>query len=95
MLVRAAPALRRTGICTCQNLCRPSAANGPAGWPPRHQVSLARPRCPAAPSPPRTQDFKGKAKWDAWKKNEGKSKEEAQKDYFTLVETLQVIVEVA
>lgn len=26
-------------------------------------------------------DFTGKAKWDAWKKNEGMSKEDAQKAY--------------
>lgn len=26
-------------------------------------------------------DFKGKAKWDAWKANEGMSKQEAQKKY--------------
>ncbi|CAM6104640.1 unnamed protein product [Calypogeia fissa] len=33
-------------------------------------------------------DFKGKAKWDAWKKVEGKSKEEAQQDYVTKVTQL-------
>jgi diazepam-binding inhibitor (GABA receptor modulating acyl-CoA-binding protein) len=26
-------------------------------------------------------DMQGKYKWDAWKKNEGKSKEQAQKEY--------------
>eukprot|EP00887_Chlorella_sp_A99_P001045 scaffold14.g1045.t1 len=31
-------------------------------------------------------DLKGKAKWDAWEKNKGKSKEEAMQDYITLVE---------
>lgn len=33
-------------------------------------------------------DLKGKAKWDAWEKNKGKSKEEAMQDYITLVESL-------
>ncbi|CAE7939050.1 DBI, partial [Symbiodinium sp. KB8] len=31
-------------------------------------------------------DFKGKAKWDAWKKQEGKSKEDAMRDYIAEVE---------
>ncbi|EJU05053.1 acyl-CoA-binding protein [Dacryopinax primogenitus] len=30
-------------------------------------------------------DFVGKAKWDAWKQLEGKSKEEAQKEYVELL----------
>ncbi|CAM6128859.1 unnamed protein product [Calypogeia fissa] len=33
-------------------------------------------------------NFKGKAKWDAWKKVKGKSKEEAQQDYVTKVTQL-------
>lgn len=35
-------------------------------------------------------DFTGKAKWDAWKKNEGLSQEEAKQKY---VETLLAIFE--
>ncbi|KXS19973.1 alpha/beta-hydrolase [Gonapodya prolifera JEL478] len=34
-------------------------------------------------------DFKGKAKWDAWKKLEGTSKEDAQKKYIEVVEGLK------
>lgn len=37
-----------------------------------------------------TTDLTGKYKWDAWKKNEGKSKEEAQKEY---VDALLAILE--
>lgn len=33
-------------------------------------------------------DFKGKAKWDAWKKVEDKDPEEAKKDYILKVQTL-------
>ncbi|EFJ17211.1 hypothetical protein SELMODRAFT_270651 [Selaginella moellendorffii] len=33
-------------------------------------------------------DFKGKAKWDAWKKCEGKSADDAMKDYIAKVEQL-------
>ncbi|KAG2603818.1 acyl-CoA-binding domain-containing protein 1-like [Panicum virgatum] len=33
-------------------------------------------------------DLKGKAKWDAWKAVEGKSKEEAMTDYITKVKQL-------
>ncbi|KQK19800.1 acyl-CoA-binding domain-containing protein 1 [Brachypodium distachyon] len=33
-------------------------------------------------------DLKGKAKWDAWKVLEGKSKEEAMTDYITKVKQL-------
>ncbi|XP_061711908.1 acyl-CoA-binding protein homolog isoform X1 [Cydia pomonella] len=33
-------------------------------------------------------DFKGKAKFEAWSKNKGKSKEEAQKAYIAKVESL-------
>ncbi|KAM7250733.1 hypothetical protein ACFE04_022616 [Oxalis oulophora] len=33
-------------------------------------------------------DFKGKAKWDAWKNLEGKSKDEARADYITKVKQL-------
>ncbi|KDN42612.1 acyl-CoA-binding protein [Tilletiaria anomala UBC 951] len=32
-------------------------------------------------SRPGMMDFTGKAKWDAWKKEEGKSQEDAKKDY--------------
>ncbi|XP_078538519.1 acyl-CoA-binding protein [Lissotriton helveticus] len=34
-------------------------------------------------------DFKGKAKWDAWEKQKGKSKEDAMKEYIALVEQLK------
>lgn len=34
-------------------------------------------------------DFKGKAKWDAWKALEGKPQEEAEKEYIALVESLK------
>ncbi|XP_042351253.1 acyl-CoA-binding protein-like [Plectropomus leopardus] len=34
-------------------------------------------------------DFTGKAKWDAWKKQEGKSKEDAMNEYISLVEELK------
>jgi diazepam-binding inhibitor (GABA receptor modulating acyl-CoA-binding protein) len=33
-------------------------------------------------------DLKGKAKWDSWKKVEGKSKDEAKQDYITKVTQL-------
>lgn len=33
-------------------------------------------------------DFKGRAKWDAWSKNKGMSKMEAQEKYISLVEKL-------
>jgi len=35
-------------------------------------------------------DFKGRAKWDAWKQREGLSREEAMRKYVELVERLQV-----
>lgn len=31
-------------------------------------------------------DFKGKYKWDAWNKNKGMSKEDAQKQYYDLLD---------
>ncbi|XP_053733135.1 acyl-CoA-binding protein [Synchiropus splendidus] len=34
-------------------------------------------------------DFTGKAKWDAWEKQKGKSKEEAMNEYITLVGELK------
>ncbi|ESW96541.1 hypothetical protein HPODL_03162 [Ogataea parapolymorpha DL-1] len=34
-------------------------------------------------------DFKGKYKWEAWKKLEGTSQEEAEKKYIALVDELQ------
>jgi diazepam-binding inhibitor (GABA receptor modulating acyl-CoA-binding protein) len=34
-------------------------------------------------------DFKGKAKWEAWEANKGKSKENAQQEYVTLVQQLK------
>ena len=34
-------------------------------------------------------DFKGKAKWEAWKKNAGKSKSDAEKEYVDLVNKLK------
>ncbi|CAF0789638.1 unnamed protein product [Didymodactylos carnosus] len=34
-------------------------------------------------------DLEGKAKWDAWNKNKGMSKEEAEKNYIQLVKQLQ------
>ncbi|KAM9851023.1 acyl-CoA-binding protein [Aulostomus maculatus] len=34
-------------------------------------------------------DFTGKAKWDAWEKQKGKSKEDAMNEYITLVEELK------
>nr|AFK10949.1 putative acyl-coenzyme A binding protein [Callorhinchus milii] len=36
-------------------------------------------------------DFKGKAKWDAWSKLKGTSKEEAMKLYIAKVEEMKVI----
>jgi acyl-CoA-binding protein len=33
-------------------------------------------------------DFKGKAKWEAWNKLKGKSKEQAQTEYIELARTL-------
>jgi len=34
-------------------------------------------------------DLKGKAKWDAWEQNKGKSKQAAQQEYVALVRQLQ------
>ncbi|XP_014845506.1 acyl-CoA-binding protein-like [Poecilia latipinna] len=34
-------------------------------------------------------DFTGKAKWDAWEKQKGKSKEDSMKEYIKLVEELK------
>uniref|UniRef100_UPI0037E83511 acyl-CoA-binding protein n=1 Tax=Semicossyphus pulcher TaxID=241346 RepID=UPI0037E83511 len=34
-------------------------------------------------------DFTGKAKWDAWEKQKGKSKEDAMTEYITLVGQLK------
>lgn len=34
-------------------------------------------------------DFKGRAKWDAWKQREGLSREEAMRKYIELVDRLQ------
>uniref|UniRef100_A0A8C5I7S2 Acyl-CoA-binding protein n=1 Tax=Gouania willdenowi TaxID=441366 RepID=A0A8C5I7S2_GOUWI len=34
-------------------------------------------------------DFTGKAKWDAWEKQKGKSKEDAMTEYVALVEELK------
>ncbi|XP_029967237.1 acyl-CoA-binding protein [Salarias fasciatus] len=34
-------------------------------------------------------DFTGKAKWDAWEKLKGKSKEDAMNEYIALVEELK------
>ncbi|XP_034434605.1 acyl-CoA-binding protein-like [Hippoglossus hippoglossus] len=34
-------------------------------------------------------DFTGKAKWDAWEKQKGKSKEDAMNEYINLVEQLK------
>ncbi|KAL3969398.1 acyl-CoA-binding protein [Oreochromis niloticus] len=34
-------------------------------------------------------DFTGKAKWDAWEKQKGKSKENAMNEYISLVEELK------
>ncbi|GAA6219777.1 acyl-CoA-binding protein [Lates calcarifer] len=34
-------------------------------------------------------DFTGKAKWDAWEKQKGKSKEDAMNGYINLVEELK------
>ncbi|XP_064800347.1 acyl-CoA-binding protein-like [Oncorhynchus masou masou] len=34
-------------------------------------------------------DFTGKAKWDAWEKEKGKSKEDGRKEYIALVEELK------
>ncbi|RPA80654.1 putative acyl-coA-binding protein [Ascobolus immersus RN42] len=34
-------------------------------------------------------DFKGKAKWQAWLDNKGKSQEDAEKEYIALVEELK------
>ena len=36
-------------------------------------------------------DFKGKAKWDAWKAKEGMSQEDAQTAYVDLVKELELI----
>ncbi|KAF3934927.1 Triakontatetraneuropeptide [Dactylella cylindrospora] len=38
---------------------------------------------------PGTFDFKGKAKWDAWKSEEGKSQEEAEAEYIKFVDELK------
>ncbi len=40
---------------------------------------------------PGMMDFKGKAKWDAWKKVEGMSKEDAMDKYVELVKSLQAL----
>ncbi|XP_049450873.1 acyl-CoA-binding protein isoform X2 [Epinephelus fuscoguttatus] len=34
-------------------------------------------------------DFTGKAKWDAWQQQKGKSKEDAMNEYISLVEELK------
>ncbi|KAI9522072.1 hypothetical protein NQZ68_039895 [Dissostichus eleginoides] len=34
-------------------------------------------------------DFTGKAKWDAWEKQKGKSKEDAMSEYVSLVDQLK------
>ncbi|KAM6978600.1 acyl-CoA-binding protein [Tautogolabrus adspersus] len=34
-------------------------------------------------------DFTGKAKWDAWEKQKGKSQDDAMNEYITLVEQLK------
>ncbi|XP_060928050.1 acyl-CoA-binding protein [Limanda limanda] len=34
-------------------------------------------------------DFTGKAKWDAWEKQKGKSKDDAMNEYINLVEQLK------
>uniref|UniRef100_A0A672ZYQ3 Acyl-CoA-binding protein n=1 Tax=Sphaeramia orbicularis TaxID=375764 RepID=A0A672ZYQ3_9TELE len=34
-------------------------------------------------------DFTGKAKWDAWEKQKGKSKDDAMNEYVSLVEELK------
>ncbi|GAB5592347.1 acyl-CoA-binding protein (ACBP)/diazepam binding inhibitor (DBI)/endozepine (EP) [Umbelopsis nana] len=36
-----------------------------------------------------TFDLKGRAKWDAWTANKGKSQEEAEKEYIAFVEELK------
>ncbi|KAK6523611.1 hypothetical protein TWF281_001593 [Arthrobotrys megalospora] len=38
---------------------------------------------------PGMMDFAGKYKWDAWKSQEGKSKEDAETEYIAYVETLK------
>ncbi len=38
---------------------------------------------------PGTFDFKGRAKWDAWKQRDGLSREEAMRQYVDLVERLE------
>ncbi|KAK8712158.1 hypothetical protein V6N13_147405 [Hibiscus sabdariffa] len=43
---------------------------------------------PVNTSRPGMLDLKGKAKWDAWKAVEGKSKDEAMGDYITKVKQL-------
>ena len=40
---------------------------------------------------PGMMDFKGKAKWDAWKAKEGMSQEDAQQAYVDLVKELELI----
>ena len=40
---------------------------------------------------PGMMDFNGKAKWDAWKKVEGMSKEDAMDKYVELVKSLQAL----
>lgn len=40
-------------------------------------------------SRPGMMDFKGKAKWDAWDKNKGKSQEDARQEYVAFVQELQ------
>lgn len=39
--------------------------------------------------PPNALDFVGKAKYNAWTEQKGKSKEDAMKDYINLVQKLQ------
>ncbi|XP_023154459.2 enoyl-CoA delta isomerase 2 isoform X1 [Amphiprion ocellaris] len=41
------------------------------------------------PTRPGMLDFTGKAKWDAWEKQKGKSKEDAMNEYINLVEELK------
>nr|XP_019955390.1 PREDICTED: acyl-CoA-binding protein homolog 1-like [Paralichthys olivaceus] len=41
------------------------------------------------PGRPGMFDFTGKAKWDAWEKQKGKSKEDAMNEYIKLVEKLK------
>ena len=59
-------------------------------YPRRNRISTDRPADPA-PAPaarPGMLDFKGKAKWDAWEKCKGTSKEDAMQKYIDVVERL-------